>query len=617
MLAALAAGAAPCLPAHADEAIIVVTATRQPTPTDRLPARIEVLDRAAIESRGLTDLAAALGSPAVQSGGAGQQASLFLRGTNSKHALALLDGVRLNDAAAPNGQYDFGLDTLGWVDRIEVLRGPASSVHGSDAIGGVVNLLPRRGGEDGFEPYLEIELGSHDTIRTLLGAAGNLGGLGYGLSVEAYNSDGYDLIPKRMATFADHADGAEIATATLSARNEGDVLSFDVLARWRSSTTAFDTFSGGAGFDLRADDPDLETEGTQGLWRLGGDYSLTADARVRLEGGQIVGDRSDWDGGSQISAAQSARSFVNASASGAVGALTLNGGAVLEREEIETFPQFAAPLSAAEDHSGAFLIAQADVGDRYAITGSARLDDYETFGSQTTYSLGAVALFSSLRVFASYGTAFKAPSLSERYEVSFFNVGNQDLAPERAASWEVGADWQAGAALNLGLSYYHSEIEDLIEYRFAELRNVNVGAAEISGAEAHIEFAPTGWALLRFDYAWTDAVNDQTGARLARRPEHAWSLDANIEFSHRLRVSTTWSHVGERVDVIYDNAGAFVSAEGVAPAFDVVDLALRYALDRRAELFARVENLADEVYEQPNGFAGASQSFAIGVRARY
>jgi vitamin B12 transporter len=615
-LLALAASAV-AFPAVAQESDIVVTATRAPTPSDRLPARIDVIDRDDIETRGLDSLAEALGSDAVQTGGAGQQASLFLRGTNSKHALALLDGVRLNDASTPNGQHDFGLDGLGALERIEVMRGPASSIYGSDAIGGVVNLIPRRGGDAPFEPFLQFEGGSFDTLRLLTGAAGATESTEYGLTVESFRTEGFDLIPERMATFEDDPDGARLTTATFAVRNTRGAWGFDGLAQWRETAADFDSFSAGPFFDLRGDDPNLENRAERSVWRLGGDYTTTSDVRLRLEGGQLNSDRVERDDGFETSNAQAQRDFANLNFSGALGALSLSGGLAFEHEAIDTRPQFADPLIIDESHLSGYVIAQGDWADRLAFTGSARIDDYQAFGQHATYSIGATAFFGALRVFTAYGTAFKAPSLSERYEVSFFNLGNPDLEPERSRSWEVGADWRAHDAFRFSISYYQTEIDDLIEYKFSELRNVNIARAEIEGVEARATVQLRDRASVSLDYAWTDARNGETGARLARRSEHTLAINAELELSERLRLAASWRYVGERVDVIYDDAGAFVSANGETPAFDIGDAALRFALSENAEAFARVSNIADTAYEQPNAFAGAPRSFQFGIRARY
>ena len=604
------------LPAHAEEDEIVVTATRTPTPAQDLPAQVQVIDRADIEAQAIVSLVDAIGADAVQSGGLGQQASVFLRGANSKHALALFDGVRLNDASNPTAQYDFGQDTLGGLDRVEVLRGPASTIYGSDAVGGVINMIPRRGGETAFEPFLELSAGSFETRRALLGAAGANAGLSYGLSAEGLVTEGYDLIPDRMDTDTGDPDGAQIAAFTASLRHEGGVLAVDALVRARASRTAYDTFSGGP-FFLRADDPDLETEATQGLWRLGVDLERTG-LTVRMSGGQVLSDRAESDDGSVFTSADSERSFADLTARYVRGGASVSGGLSAERNAIDTAPQFAARLNVEEDQAAAFLLGQFPLGARIVATASVRMDDYERFGDHSTYALGAVARpWPSLRLFASYATAFKAPSLSERFEISPFNLGNPDLRPERSQSWTLGADWELGDSVSVGGAYFQTRIDNLIEYDFASLRNINIGKAEVDGAEAYIEATPASWASLQLSYTWTEALNAQTGAPLLRRPEDAWRFDVRLSPINRLGLALSWTYVGDRRDVTYADNGAFESGEGAVEAYSIGAIGATFALDARTQLFARIENISAETYEQPAAFAGAPRAGFLGVRARY
>jgi vitamin B12 transporter len=491
-------------------------------------------------------------------------------------------------------------------------------VYGSDAVGGVVNLIPRRGGEGPFEPFLEISAGSFDTRRALLGAAGAQAGLEYGISAEALVSEGYDLIPARMGTHTGHPDGAHVGAFTASVRQDLGAFAFDALVRARESRAEYDTFSGGPFFDLRADDPDLETEATQRLWRLGSEIETGDALTVRLAGGQVLSDRAESDAGLVFTSADAERSFADLTARYALSGAALTGGVSFERNTIETAPQFADPLRAEEDQAAAFVFAQFDLGERIVATASARLDDYEEFGDHTTYALGAVLNPTpSLRLFASFGTAFKAPSLSERYETSPFNIGNPDLAPEQSRSWEIGADWTVSQDVSVGGSYYRTRVENLIEYDFVALQNRNIGEAEIDGAEAYIEAAPSEWAWLRLSYAWTDARNGQTGAPLLRRPQDAWRLDARAAPNERLGLALSWTYVGERRDVTYDDDGMFQLASGEVAAYSIGAVAATFDLDSRAQLFARIENVTDETYEQPAAFAGAPRAAFLGLRAKY
>lgn len=608
--ASLAAGAA-----SGQDTEIVVTATRSPSEVTRLPARVEVIGRAEIETRALVSLPEAIGTDAVQAGGQGQQASVFLRGANSNHVLALLDGVRLNDAASPTGGYDFGQDTLRGLDRVEVLRGAASAIYGSDAIAGVVNLIPRRGGDTAFEPYLSASAGSHGSRALDLGAAGTLQPFEYGLTVETFETDGYDLVPRRMSTHTGGPDGAHMATATLSARAAFGALSFDALARARTARAEYDTFSGGAFFDLRADDPDLSNDSDQSVWRLGANATLSPAVAFRLSGGQVRSARSETDGGFETTSARSMRDFADATLHFEQEGLSATTGLSYERNAIDTAPQYAAPLSASETQRAAFAVVQADLTSALAATASVRLDSNERYGDEATYSAGLVYAAAPFRLYVSGGTGFKAPSLSERYEQSFFNLGNPDLEAERSRSWEAGADWRFAEGARVGVTYYSTRISDLIEYRFAELRNVNIGHAEIDGVEFEAEAALASWARVRAAYEWTDARNADTGARLLRRPEHAWSASADLHPTPRSTLVLSWSQVGARRDVTYSDLGQFESAYGVTPGWGVGSIAAAYELTTDAQIFLRVDNVTDEVYEQPAAFAGAPRAVRIGVRA--
>lgn len=606
LVAFAAAAASPAFAQTANDEI-VVTATGDSVRLADIPARVDVIDRADIEAQGLTTLTQTLGASAVQSGGFGQTASVFLRGTNSKHTLALFDGVRLNDGSLPNAQYNFGQDLLGGLDRVEIYRGPDSAVWGSDAIGGVVNMIPRSGGDGPFNPFLEASIGELNTRRGILGATGSSGGLDYGVSAEIYDTDGFDLVPSRMTTHTGDPDSSEIETFTGVLKKDFGSFSLDALARVRESDVDYDFI----GFD----DPDLTVRSTQSLWRLGGDWRAAETLGLRLSGGQVRNDSEDRDGGVQTTNAESTRDFADASADWTLGAARLRGGLSWAREQIDVVPSFGDVVHAEEDQHAAYALADAPLGGHLRASGSVRVDDYEGFGAHTTYRLGLVGQFAPLRVYASYGTAFKAPALMERFGTSAFNVGNPDLDPEESESWEIGAD-VALESLRFGASYYQTNIDNLIDYDFFQLKNINVGEAAIDGAEAYAEYAPGDWLAVRLSYAWTDAENAVTHARLLRRPENVWTIDAGLRPTQRLGFDLTWSWIDERVDVTYDNDGNFLSGSGIVPSYDVGAIAATFDLDAHAQIFVRVDNVSDATFENPAAYANQPRTASIGIRVR-
>ena len=201
--ALFAAASLTAMPAFAQEGVdIVVTATRTETPVTNLPADVTVIDTESALSRGVTTLSQALedapGLGVVQSGGIGQQTSLFAGGANSYHTLVLFDGLRINDPSTPNSSFDAGQDQINGLSRIEVVEGPMSALYGSDAIGGVINMIPRHGGEGPLNARLDMSAGSFGTLNGAVGVDGSLGNFRYAVTGEAFSTEGFDLVPERM-----------------------------------------------------------------------------------------------------------------------------------------------------------------------------------------------------------------------------------------------------------------------------------------------------------------------------------------------------------------------------------------------------------------------------------
>jgi vitamin B12 transporter len=621
-IALLAAGAC-AWSAHAQQTpdeTIVVTATRTPTPLDQLPTRVEVIDRADIEQEGLTTLPQAMGSNAVQSGGIGATTSLFLRGANSNQTLSLFDGVRLNDPSTPNGQYNFGQDTLGALERIEIVRGPLSTIYGSNAIGGAVNMIPRRGAATAFAPFGELEAGSFDTLRGLVGAAGTTDGLSYGASYEDYHTNGFDQLPERIAGHNGEGDGADIETWTGSARYEANRFGVDLLARRRDARTEFDT-----GFP-RSEDPSLYQKTTETLWRIGGDLALTDALTARLSGGEVEGGSKDFDFGAETDRNDFDRDFADLTL-GWRGPSTAAAtfGLSWEREHANVPGSlFSDPLNVSQAHRAGYFVGQAPLGAFLDATMSARVDDYDGFGTHATYALGAVGHAGPARFYASYATAFRAPTLNERFGSGPFNAPNPDLKPEDSRTWEIGGDVALAREgdrdlLTLGAAYYQTRTRDLIEYDFLSLENINIDRAAMDGVEAYVRYAPASWASIRLAYDFTDArdLSAPGHPELLRRPRDLWKLEGEARPAPQWSIYASWTWVGARADFAFDDAGNGAFSPSLISAYDVGNLAITYDATDRIQVFARIDNLGDRRYEPTSGYAAAPRSAFVGVRARY
>ena len=628
LLAALSFAA---LPAYADDEI-VVTATRTPTPARNLPADVTVVDTDTALARGQTTLAQAIeetpGLGVAPSGGIGQQTSVFTGGANSDHTLVLFDGLRINDPSTPNSSFDAGQDQINALARVEIVEGPMSAVFGSDAIGGVINLVPRHGGEGPINARLNLSAGSFATLTGAASVDGTLGRLRYAVTGEGYTSDGYDLVPKRMSTHVGDADGADMTALTgVFDVDVSDAFALDLLVRQRRARADFDPFLFDASFnEFRADDADLEiSRNDLTLARLGANWTLSDTLTLRATGGGMDQEREQRDGGLVTDTFEGQRRFADLTlewrpgAAGGLDDVAMVAGVSGEREEVDVAQGFGFPppsffTSAKQEQQSAFVTGQGRVG-RASLTGAMRVDDYEGFGANTTWRLGvSFDVAAAARVYASYGTSFRAPTLYERF-VSF---GNQALDPEQGESWEVGADARVAAfgqpeGVELGLLYRNTEIENLIDFGpFFTYENVDL--AHIESAEARFALRPAAWLTLHAAYTYTDAEDVGAGAPLLRRPRDAWFAAAEVHangFTGRL----SWRNIGERFDIIYGDDG-FAQGQGFTPAYDVVRLSAAYDVDANAQAYIAVENAFDETYEPVNAFAGTPRSLLVGVRLR-
>ena len=230
LLAITICASATCVQVLAQESAIqlpdlVVTATRTPASVRDIPAGVTVIDRATIELRGYNTLADAMMSvPGLRlspSGGPGGQTSVFMRGANSNHVLVLRDGMPINDGAEATGAFNFGVDTLADVERIEIVRGPMAALYGSGAIGGVINLISRQGRKEGPHWTADVSGGYPAQVRGAFGAGGVTGPIDYALTLASQSQRGYDSTPQRQSVYTGRPHGFRDRVGTINLGHAG------------------------------------------------------------------------------------------------------------------------------------------------------------------------------------------------------------------------------------------------------------------------------------------------------------------------------------------------------------------------------------------------------------
>ncbi|HXT81504.1 MAG TPA: TonB-dependent receptor [Acetobacteraceae bacterium] len=626
---------------------VVVTATRLPTPEADVPAGVTVVTRAEIQQRGYNTLVDALSAvPGVrvsQAGGPGGQASVFIRGTNSNHVLVLRDGMPINDASDPTGAFDFGKDTLSDIARIEVIRGPMAALYGSGAIGGVINLISLRGTEPGPHFTADLAGGYPATVRAAATATGLQGPFDYALSAESQSQRGYDTIPQRMDNYTGTPQGYRDRVGMVNLGYtpiEGTRLS--LLFRARQAIFGFDTLG-------LSPPPTFDTANSSGsadslLARVGVTSALFNGVyETSLFLGHLQEDRHftelfDPRDPNQASSDDRYHAYrtdlqwnntvhlddlLHAPALSA-SALTFGFERTEDRakvrlNEANLFGPFNENVDATATDNAIYAGLQGTLWDKLTVTGQVR-QDWVLNDAPTTWRLGAVFDVPRLatRFKAAYGTAFRAPSLFDRFGVSQFFVGNPNLLPESAQGWEVGfATTLPGAGrpdmFFGGITYFNEQIRDLITTPI--MTPINIGSAHIQGVEAEVTVHPANWLSIQATYTFTDAQDADQGTRLLRRPQNAASLDVTVTPLTGLKIVGELVYTGAFHDILYDNSDSLVGV-GTSQHGTIANVSITYDVAPHVQLYVDARNVLYSRFEPVNGFQTPGPTVLAGMRVR-
>lgn len=580
---------------------VVVTATRTAITTDAALAPVEVIGREAIErsqAKSLTELLRGrAGINLSNQGGAGKLSTLFVRGSESDHVLVLVDGVRIGSATS--GLASFQDLPVAMIDRIEIVRGPRSSLYGSDAIGGVIQVFTRR--DKGPAQFrFHVGAGSHGYREGGLGVGGSTERGWFGIDAGLQSTDGIDACrgagaPVSAGCFVDgqtDRDGYE--NHSFSARggvNIGDALTLEAHALHASGHNEYD-----GGF---VDNSDIvqQVVGAQLRWKASDRFDLRVDVGSNKdESDNFLGAAPNGYFGSRRDSASVQADIALTDAQ----LLTL--GADWLRDRIDSDNDFDEDR---RTNRAVFVQYQGrletSTHGSHDLQLALRNDDNQQFGDETTGTAAwGLSFADAWRVTASYGTAFKAPTFNELY-FPFF--GNPALRPESSETFEAGVAWR-GERTSVRLDAFSTDVDDLIAYDASIFLPNNIQHARLRGAELRVDSMLFGWNI-GASASWLDTEDRDTGNELARRASETARLELDRSFG-KFRLGFTGVAEGRR----YDDLANTRELGG----FATLDVRGEYAFATDWTLQARVANAFDRDYETAAFYRQPGREFFVTLR---
>ena len=580
----------------------------RPIELDRITSSVSVLTAEDLVIRlspnPADQLRAVPGVAISRSGGVGALTQVRMRGAEANHTLVLFEGIEISDPV--NGDTDFGLLTALPTGRIEVLRGAASSIHGSDAIGGVVSIsAAREAGLNGF-----AEAGSFGTARGAIGLTGER----FGGAVTGFTTDGVD---------ASGTGGAKDGSEALSGFLNGN---FDLGADWSLSLIGLarqteSQFDADTDFDGLLNDEDRRTEADQ--WLVGGALAGRTgpiDHTIRASFNEV--DRDNFIDGEKADDSNGQRTKLAWLPSVSAGMHSLTAIIDYEREQYDrTDVQYGGASNASETFTSV------GVGAEYRLTAgafdasaSARFDDNDgRFDDATTWRIGAGYAFEPIsgRIRASVGTGVKNPTFTELF--GFFPgsfTGNPDLKPEESTSWEIGWEQTVGT-FSYSATYFEADLENEIFTAFNPDFTSTAANRETDSERSGIELAARWQALDNLAFSGQATLfdsKDNNGADEIRVPESTASISADwLVNADGFRLGAALDYVGEQGDTDF---GPFPARAVSLDAYTLASITAEYPITDRVAFTLRGENVFDETATDVYGYNGPGAGVFVGLRLK-
>jgi len=607
---------------------IVVTATRLETPAIEIASSVTVITREELKRLKKNTVIEVLqeisGVTVVQNGSSGGAASVFLRGANSEHTLVMLDGVEINDPISPSRSCDLSHLSLETIERIEILCGPQSTLYGSDAIGGIINIITKEGNG---KPSVNITgmAGSYETYSGSTAISGSTEKIHYSLGASYLQNSGFSAA---SISYEGNEEKDGYSNFTLSGKvgyNPLDNLNFDLIIRTINTQTDIDNFGGAYGDDSNNTQTynaiflkcQMRTLLIKNRWEQKLGLSLV-DYKRQYNNPTDELHPFDLDN-SQYKSKFLKLDWQNNLFLHETNILTLGIEHQQEQGESEYFSDGLLgpssnifPLKKAHT-TGIYIQDQIKVARQFFATVGIRLDNHSQFGKSMTFRLAPAYLVkkTGTRLKMTFGTGFKSPSLYQLYAPKMYwgPIGNKDLNPETCKGWDVGIEQQLmGNTFLLGAAYFCNIYKNLIQFDFFQ-GYTNIGQAESKGTELFVRARPWEGLYLNMTYNRTEAKDNNSDAYLLRRPKDKFSASLNLNFIEKTSIHLSIIYTGEREDLDFST---WPSSRVTMPGFTLINAVLSYELIKNYQIFLRLDNILNEKYEMIKGYGTPGFSIYLG-----
>ena len=602
---------------------ISVTANLEDTPMEEVASSVTIITREEIEKKKAVTVLELLrdvpGVDVVQNGGPGQVGSVMIRGANSEYTMVLIDGVRVNDPMSPGGGFDFGNLPVNNIERIEILRGPQSTLYGSDAMSGVINIVTRKGSEQ-TDAFFSLEGGSFSSIRGAAGASGGYEKMDFSLGLSYLDTKGIsaaseDLDNSENDAFKNTSFSGNLNVAPVKA------LDFGINFFYINSDVDLDNFGGYFGDDPNSTGdtemytarPYLSLALLDNLWKQDFDfyYADTKRDYYNPEDDDHPFDFSEstYQGTTKEFNWKNTIPFHENN--------TLIAGLEYRHDEGESYyfsDGIYGPYEYVfeKQHTAIKSFYAQDVisyRKRFFGTLGIRYDDSDRFDGAFTYRLtGAVFPFNTTtKLKATVGSGFKIPTLFQLYSM----FGNEHLVPQKNTGIDIGIEQSIEKArASIGITYFYNAFKDLIDFDPVTYTYLNIAEATTTGIEIYSYFVPSGSFTGRVWYTFTDAKDDTAGERLLRRPRHKFGISANYNYREKLNITPSVIYVGEREDMDYS---IYPVARTTLRSYVLANLAASYDFVRYFQGYVKIDNLFDQQYEEVFGYGARGIGVYAGV----